>query len=70
MSRDRAVSESKSAFSLMKLTTTYQTMAMIATHQVETAGVRCFAEMRPKYAGIAARRAIDNAVRDAGMMVV
>ena len=45
-------------------------MAMIATHHVETAGVRCFAEMRPKYAGIAARRAIDRAVRDAGHPVV
>ncbi len=32
--------ESKSAFSLSRLTATNQTLAMMPTHQVETSGVR------------------------------
>ena len=45
-------------------------MAMPATHQVETSGVRYRGWMCAKLAGIACRRAIDRPVRDAGMIVV
>ena len=60
------MSESYSAFSLMRLSPTNQTMATPATHQVEYAGVRWVGEMRPKGRGTAPRLAIDSAVRDAG----
>ena len=50
--------------------TRYQTIAMTATVQVETSGVRNRGWMCPRALGIACRRAIDSPVRDAGMMVV
>lgn len=64
------MSESKSAFSLIWLTTTYQAMAMAATHHVLTSGVRKRGAMCAKCAGSACLRAMDSAVRDAGMIVV
>src|SRR5690349_5672659 len=70
MSSDNAVSESNSAFSDSRLTTTYQTMAMTATVQVETSGVRKRGWMWANDRGMACRRAIDRPVRDAGMIVV
>src|SRR5918998_1942787 len=70
MSSDRAVIESNSAFSDTALTPRYQATAIPATHQVETSGVRWRGETDPNRAGSAARRAIDNPVRDAGMIVV
>ena len=45
-------------------------MAMTATVQVETSGVRNRGWMWPSDLGIACRRAIDSPVRDAGMIVV
>src|SRR5829696_2546170 len=48
----------------------YQAIPTAATHQVETSGVRCRGEMEANRRGSAARRAIDSAVRDAGMIVV
>src|ERR671921_355548 len=57
MSSESAVIESNSAFSDSALTPRYQTIAMPATHQVETSGVRWRGE-------------IDSPVRDAGMIVV
>src|ERR687885_784061 len=70
MSSESAVIESNSAFSDSALTPRYQATAMPATHQVETSGVRWRGEIDPNRAGSAARRAIDSAVRDAGMIVV
>ncbi len=62
--------ESNSAFSLSRLTTTNQTLAMLATHQVETSGVRYRGAMCANRRGSACRRAIDRPVRDAGRIVV
>ena len=45
-------------------------MAIAATVQVDTSGVRKRGWMWPSVLGIACRRAIDSPVRDAGMMVV
>ena len=64
------MSESKSAFVVIWLTTTYQTMAIAATHQVLTSGVRNRGLMCAKCGGSACRRAMESAVRDAGMIVV
>ena len=43
---------------------------MAATSHVDTSGVRCRGSMWASFAGSACRRAIDRAVRDAGMIVV
>ncbi len=48
----------------------YQTVAVPATHQVLTAGVRNRGWISPKRLGRACRRAMDSAVREAGMIVV
>ena len=48
----------------------YQAMAIAATVQVDTSGVRKRGWMCASLCGIAARRAIDSPVRDAGMIVV
>lgn len=58
------------AFSLIRLSTTYQATAMPATHQVETSGVRYRGWILARPLGRAWRRAIDRPVREAGMMVV
>lgn len=70
MSSDRAVSESNRAFSLIRLTTTYQTLATPATHHVDTSGVRNRGLILANVRGTANRRAIEKAVREAGMIVV
>ena len=49
---------------------TYQAIAMPATHQVLTSGVRMRGWMLAEALGRAYLRAIDSAVRDAGMIVV
>src|SRR3954469_17588873 len=70
MSSDSPVIESYSAFSLSSPTTTYQAMPTAATHQVETSGVRCVAEIEANRRGRDSRRAMDSPVREAGVVVV